>query len=100
MKQFKQPEFFYEETHEGLTNGMPFMRIENEETIPGAIFIAAVSNFENKNKEQENEDEVCEITMQMYVNSEVLKSALSEEEYNKVRKYLGLAPLKEAIAKK
>ena len=99
MKQFKQPEFFYEETHEGLTNGMPFMRIENDETIPGALFVAAVSNFENKNKEQENEEEVCEITMQMYVNSEILKVVLSEEDYDNVRKALGLKPLKEAIEK-
>ena len=35
--------------------------------------------------------------MQMYVNSEILKSTLSEEEYDKVRSVLGLAPLNEAI---
>jgi len=92
---FIQPEIFYEQTHDGLTNGMPFMRIENDTSIPGALFIAAASNFENKNKEVE-EEEICEIAVQMYVNSEVLKSVLDEETYDCVRKDLGLLPLKEA----
>mgnify|MGYP001202911049 CR=1 FL=1 len=97
MKQFTQPEIFYEESQEGFTNGMPFMRVEKDQSIPGALFIAAASNFENKNTEQESEEDICEITMQMYVNSEVLKSTLAEEDYDAVREVLGLKPLKEVI---
>lgn len=97
MKQFTQPEIFYEESHEGFTNGMPFMRIEKEQNIPGALFIAAASNFENKNTEQENEEDICEITMQMYVNSEILKNVLTEEDYDDVRKALGLKPISEVV---
>ena len=97
MKQFNQPEIFYEESHEGLTNGMPFMRIEKDNNIPGAIFIGAALNFENKNKEVESEEEMCEIVMQMYINSETLKSKLSEEDYNKVRVAIGLKPLGEIL---
>lgn len=99
MKQFRQPEIFYEESHEGFTNGMPFMRIEKDSSIPGAMFIAAATNFENKNQELDDEEQMCEIVMQMYVNSEILKTTLSEEEYDKVRAVLGLAPLSEAIQK-
>jgi len=95
---FIQPEIFYEQTHDGLTNGMPFMRIENDTNIPNALFIAAASNFENKNKEVE-EEEICDIAIQMYVNSEVLKSVLDEETYDVIRKDLGLLPLKEAQKK-
>jgi hypothetical protein len=35
--------------------------------------------------------------MQMYVNSETLKSVLSAEEYDRVRVALGLKPLQEAL---
>ena len=95
MKKFMQPEIFYEESHEGFTNGMPFMRIENSKTVPNALFIGAAKNIENKNKEVD-EEEICEITMQMYVNSELLKKVLSEEAYDSIRISMGLAPLKEA----
>ena len=97
---FTQPEIFYEENDQGFTNGLPFMRVDNTDHIPGALFIATASNFENKNNEQENEEDVCEITMQMYVNSEILKTVLSEEDYDDVRKALGLKPLKEVIENK
>lgn len=100
MNQFKQPEIFYEENHEGFTNGMPFMQIKKEDPIPNALFLAAVTNFENKNKEIEEEEEVCEIIMQMYVNSEVLKAVLAEDDYDKIRSVLGLSSLKEALKNK
>lgn len=98
MNKFTQPEIFYEETHEGLTNGMPFMRIEKDQTIPNALFMGAAKNIENKHTEVD-EEEMCEITMQMYVNSEVLKNVLDQEAYDKVRISIGLDPLDVAIEK-
>lgn len=98
MKKFIQPEIFYEESAEGLTNGMPFMRIENNKTIPNALFMGAAKNIENKNNEVD-ESEMCEITMQMYVNSEILKNVLDVEVYDKVRAAIGLDPLDVAIEK-
>lgn len=98
MKKFKQPEIFYEESHEGFTNGMPFMRIESEDSVPTALFLGAAKNIENKNIEVD-EEEICEITMQMYVNSEVLKNVLTKEDYDKVRISIGLDPLDIAIEK-
>ena len=98
MKKFIQPEIFYEESAEGFTNGMPFMRIESEETVPSALFMGAAKNIENKNTEVD-EEEMCEITMQMYVNSEVLKNVLDKETYDKVRISIGLDPLDVAIEK-
>ena len=98
MKKFIQPEIFYEESAEGLANGMPFMRIENNKTIPSALFMGAAKNIENKNTEVD-ESEMCEITMQMYVNSEILKGILDVETYDKVRVSIGLDPLDVAIEK-
>ena len=98
MKKFNQPEIFYEESAEGFTNGMPFMRISNEQSVPGALFMGAAKNIENKNIEVD-EDEMCEITMQMYVNSEILKNVLDKETYDKVRVSIGLDPLDVALEK-
>lgn len=98
MRKFIQPEIFYEESAEGFTNGMPFMRIENEDTVPSALFMGAAKNIENKNTEVD-EEQICEITMQMYVNSEVLKSVLDKDTYDRVRVSIGLDPLDVAIEK-
>ena len=98
MKKFIQPEIFYEESAEGFTNGMPFMRIEDNQSIPSALFMGAAKNIENKNTEVD-EEEMCEITMQMYVNSEVLKNILNREDYDKIRVSIGLDPLDVAIEK-
>ena len=40
---------------------------------------------------------MCEIVMQMYINSETLKSKLNEEDYDKVRVAIGLKPLGEIL---
>ena len=75
----------------------PIIKKDNK-TIPNALFIGAAKNIENKNNESSEED-MCEITMQMYINSEVLKKVLSSEDYDKVRVSIGLFPLNEAIEK-
>lgn len=98
MKKFIQPEIFYEESAEGFTNGMPFIRIEDEQSVPSALFMGAAKNIENKNSEVDEED-ICEITMQMYINSEILKAVLSKEDYDAVRISIGLDPLSVALEK-
>jgi hypothetical protein len=98
MKKFIQPEIFYEESAEGFTNGMPFIRIEDEQSVPSALFMGAAKNIENKNSEVDDED-MCEITMQMYINSEILKAVLSKEDYDAVRTSIGLDPLNVALEK-
>jgi hypothetical protein len=98
MKKFTQPEIFYEESAEGFTNGMPFMQIENDQSVPNALFMGAAKNIKNKNSEVDKED-MCEITMQMYVNSEVLKAVLNKEDYDKIRVSIGLDPLNVALEK-
>jgi hypothetical protein len=85
------PEIFYEEGNEGLTGGFPFMRIPDDKDIPSSLFIGA------SKKIMEEGEEVHELIMQMYVNSETLKSVLSAEEYDRVRVALGLKPLQEAL---
>ena len=88
---FSQPGIFYEETHEGLTNGFPFMEIEKEKSIPNVLFIGAVQDTD----EQINESEVVkEVVMQSYFNSEAIKRVLDEDQYNNIKKSLGLTLVK------
>lgn len=88
---FKQPSIYYEESHEGLTNGFPFMEIEKNSSIPNVLFVGAVQETEDKN---EDGDTIKEVALQSYFNSESLKQALDKETYNKVRQSLGLSLLK------
>jgi len=85
QKQFKQPEIFYEEEVSLLTNGLPFIKLEKDNEIPSVLFIAAMKDAELN----DDEEQVVDIAMQMYVNSEFLKRLLSKEDYNKIRKELG-----------
>ena len=87
---FKQPEILYEESPEGVSKGIPFIKIEENEKIPSALFIASAHDSEDKNEEGEN---IIDFVMHMYINSESLKSILNLEEYNKVRAGLGFKPL-------
>tara|TARA_E500000331_G_C17023563_1_gene611946 strand:+ start:233 stop:511 length:279 start_codon:yes stop_codon:yes gene_type:complete len=88
---FKQPSIYYEESHEGLTNGFPFMEIEKKSSIPNVLFVGAVQETEEKNEEG---DLIKEVVLQCYFNSESLKQALDKETYNKLKQSLGLSLLK------
>ena len=88
---FSQPGIFYEESNEGLTNGIPFMEIEKQKSIPNVLFIGAVQDTD----EQINENEVLkEVVIQSYFNSEAIKRAIDTEQYNKIKESLGLTLLK------
>lgn len=82
----KQPEIFYEDETTQLTNGFPFIKIINDEDIPKLLFISAMKDAEIN----EHDEQVVDLAMQMYINSEILKKSLNNDEYNKVRKFLGL----------
>tara|TARA_Y100000592_G_scaffold89827_1_gene147584 strand:+ start:386 stop:664 length:279 start_codon:yes stop_codon:yes gene_type:complete len=88
---FKQPSIYYEENHEGLTNGFPFMEIEKNNSIPNVLFVGAVQETEEKN---EDGDLIKEVVLQSYFNSESLRQTLDKETYNKVKQSLGLSLLK------
>tara|TARA_Y100000592_G_scaffold4955_1_gene7074 strand:- start:526 stop:804 length:279 start_codon:yes stop_codon:yes gene_type:complete len=88
---FKQPSIYYEESHEGLTNGFPFMEIEKNSSIPNVLFVGAVQETEEKN---EDGDLIKEVVLQSYFNSESLRQTLDKETYNKIKHSLGLSLLK------
>jgi len=84
MKTIKQPSIYYEETHEGLTSGFPFMQIDKGESTPGVLFIASVFDSEDLVEGSDTET-VKDVVIQSYYNSDFLKEHLDEETYRKVR---------------
>lgn len=84
MKTIKQPSIYYEETHEGLTSGFPFMQIDKGQSSPGVLFIASVFDSEDLVEESDTET-IKDVVVQSYYNSEFLKEHLDEETYQKVR---------------
>lgn len=87
MNSFKQPEIMYQEDAEGITNGIPFVNVENLESIPKILFIGSAIDSEDKNEEGET---IVDFIMNSYYSSLAIKEILSEEEYKKLRLGLGL----------
>lgn len=93
MYHFNQPEILYEESHEGVSNGIPFMKIEENQNIPSALFIGSVHDSKEKNEDGET---IVDLVMHMYLNASSIKEILSLEEYNKLREGLGFKPVKDS----
>lgn len=93
MFKFNQPEILYEESHEGISNGIPFMKIEDTQRVPTALFIGSAHESEEKNEEGET---IVDLVMHMYLNSSTIKEILSLEEYNKLKEGLGFKPVKDS----
>ena len=78
------PEIMYEESADGMTSNIPFI-FESRET----------GEFEP------NEDgepvPIMEMDLHQYADMAMLKEGLSSEEYDTVRKVLGLQPMKQAV---
>ena len=87
------PEICYEEMGregETFTGGLPFIDVPDEHNMPGVLFMYELRKVEDEDLEKE-------IILHSYANMLQLKQSLSEEEYDKVRKALGLRPLSEAV---
>ena len=93
MYKFNQPEILYEESHEGVSNGIPFMKIESEQSTPSALFIGSAHDSDEKNEEGET---IVDLVMHMYLNVSAIKEILSLEEYNKLRAGLGFQPVEDS----
>jgi hypothetical protein len=92
MYSFKQPEILYEESADGVSKGIPFMKIENSEGVPSVLFIGSAHDSEEKNEEGET---IVDLIMHMYIDASTISSILSEEEYEKLRLGLGFKPTKD-----
>ena len=93
------PEIMYEETDEGLSSNIPFIMVPKNEIMPQMVFI-----FESREtgELEPNEDgdpvPIMEMDLHQYADMAMLKAGLTLEEYDTVRKVLGLQPMKQAVS--
>ena len=93
------PEIMYEDTEEGMTSNIPFIMVPAEETMPRMIFI--FESRETGEFEPNLEGEpvpILEMDLHQYADMLILKEGLDEQTYDKVRKCLGLQPLRQAVS--
>ena len=89
------PEIYYEESNSGITSGLPFIKVPEDKSMPGCLFMCEVRDLKSKEEEEVEK----EIAIHSYANMTLLKNELSAKDYNKVRKALGLMPLEKATKK-
>lgn len=82
------PEIYYEEDAEGLTKGLPFVKIPEDKVMPSSVFICGLTDIDEEQKE---------LTVHQFINMSYLKDNVDTDTLNKVRTALGLLPLENAI---
>lgn len=91
------PEIFYDDS-EGPT--IPYIQVPKEEEMPKMLFIFESRETGEVEPGQNGEEfPVVQLDLHQYVDMNSLKLGLSEDEYDNVRKAIGLLPLKEATQK-
>ena len=94
------PEICYEEDSNGLSSHIPFIHVPSDQKMPSFIFI-----FESKETgeyepgEDGNPLPIFDMDLHQYADMSVLKNKLAPKDFDKVRRALGLEPLKQASAK-
>jgi hypothetical protein len=76
------PEIFYEENPDGLTSHVPFINIPEGEEMPDVLFFFGVKKATDTKQETEN---VFDITLHSYYNSNTVKETLTPEEFAKLK---------------
>jgi hypothetical protein len=90
------PEIVYEEGESHI----PFIHVPNDQPDPKMIFIFVSHQTGEIEPGSEGEDvPVIEMDLKQFVDLSLLKTGLTEQEYDKVRGLLGLETLKSASAK-
>jgi hypothetical protein len=90
------PEIVYEEGESHI----PFIHVPNDQPDPKMIFIFVSHQTGEIEPGSEGEDvPVIEMDLKQFVDLSLLKTGLTEQEYDKVRGLLGLEALKSASAK-
>tara|TARA_B100000212_G_scaffold330050_1_gene295942 strand:- start:928 stop:1194 length:267 start_codon:yes stop_codon:yes gene_type:complete len=82
------PEIYYEESKEGITSGLPFVKVPQDRSMPSCMFMCEVRDISEEKNDLEKE-----IVVHSFANMTVLKQELDLETYNKVRLSLGLEAL-------
>ena len=94
------PEIMYEDDENGMSSKIPFIMVPPDEKMPQIIFL-----FESRETGEFEPDgdgnplPIVEMDLHQYADMALLKKGLSTQEYDNVRKCLGLEPLIDAAAK-
>jgi hypothetical protein len=90
------PEIVYEEGESQI----PFIHVPPNQDDPKMLFIFVAHQTGEVEPGSEGEEiPVVNMDLKQFVDLSVLKSGLSEQEYDKVRSVLGLEPLRQAAEK-
>lgn len=93
------PEIYYEEEDNGMTSHIPFITVPDEEEMPKMLFIFESRETGEYEPGPDGSDlPVTQIDLHQYADMQCLKEKLDLDDYDKVRKALDLAPMKEAAA--
>ena len=95
------PEICYED-YEGsdLTGGLPFIQVPQTHEAPDVLFIFASKDTGEVGVGDNGDPEpIVEMELYQYACMQYLQKGLNVEDYDKVRKCLGLLPLEEARTK-
>jgi len=90
------PEIVYEENESHI----PFIHVPNDQADPKMLFIFVSHQTGEIEPGSEGEDvPVINLDLKQFIDLSLLKSGLTEQEYDKVRSILGLESLRQATEK-
>ena len=92
------PEIMYEEYEEdSLSGGLPFIQVPVDKEMPDIVFLFGSQETGEFEPGTDGEQlPIVEMDLHQYADMLTLKNNLDEETYDKVRKCLGLEPLRSA----
>lgn len=94
------PEIMYEEGEAGLSSHIPFITVPQAEQMPKILFIFESRDTGEVEPGPEGEQlPIVELDLHQYADMSALKNNLTAEEYDNVRKALGLESLASATQK-
>ena len=91
------PEIMYEENPDGTSSSIPFIMVPPNHEMPKVLYIFESRETGEFEPGLDGEPVPCiEWDLHQYADMNTLKTALDEENYDKVRLLLGLKPIREA----
>lgn len=91
------PEIMYEDDDNGMSSKIPFIMVPPKELMPKILFIFESRETGEHEPGLDGEElPIYEMDLHQYADMLTLKKGLDSSTYDKVRKCLGLEPLKSA----